>query len=306
MVEVLLEKMKAKPDCTKQRFGMLTVLGKGEWRRTSDGRNRQLWLLQCDCGTIIERPRGNFDRFSYQRASCGCARRLGLIDNKRRPQNISGQKFGNLTAIALTGKKDSSRKPTWRFQCDCGNLREMSLSDIRRHEREGIRINCGDPLLHLDRWLRYPPTPNPYPQDAGELLVKYLDLTKLDYKQIDTEVEDEKLNRLIRAAWIIAYRRSLGEIISQLHEERIIKKYLRYCSIIVFWKRKVEEYGGLMYDGERNKKQIGFKMTDITSNVYPGLESQENFVDLTSSNYPVIETQEINCISMKKLRFKRR
>lgn len=281
----------AKPDCTGQRFGRLTVLGKGSrasYKKSSKISYCYLWKLQCDCGKIIELRRGDFDRKGRTQQSCGCLKASGY-DNNRRPLNITGQRFGSLVAIVLTGKKDTNNKPTWLFQCDCGNNSEMSLSDIRRREYNSIRINCCDRERHPDRWLVYPPTPSPYPKEAGELLIKYLSLSRLNYQQIDSAVEDEKRDRLLRATWIITYRRWQGEQISELHESRIIRKYLRYCSVDVFWKRKLEEQGGLLYDVSCKKKEIGNTMTNITSH-----------------DYPVIETQGIKRIPIKKLKFKRR
>lgn len=284
--------VKAKPDCTGVRFGMLAVIGKGSrvlYKKSNRKATYQyLWLLQCDCGKKIELRRGDFDRKNGGQVSCGCKRKSGLVDNNRRPHNIAGQRFGTLTAIALTGKKDTGGKPTWKMQCDCEGICEMSLSTIRRYEYEGIRINCGDRSKHLDKWLAYPPTPSPYPKEAGELLTKYLPLTFLHYQQIDSEIEDEKRDRLLRAAWIITYRRSCDEEISQLHESRIIKKHLRYCSIDVFWRRKLEAQGGLLYDGSCKKRESGDTMTN-----------------LTSRDYPVIETQGIKSMPGKKFKFKR-
>ncbi len=83
-----------------------------------------------------------------------------------------------------------------------------------------------------------------------------------------------KRDRLIRAAWIITYRRSQGETISEVYENQFIKKHLRYSSIKVFWQRKLESHGGFLYDVSRNKKTIGDKMTDAISFDYPALETQ--------------------------------
>lgn len=272
-----------KPDCTLQRFGRLRVVGKSR----PHPKYGHLWVLRCDCGTVLELPRSSFDKQMGQ-VSCGCKRRLGMVDNKRRPHNITGQKFGALTAIALTGKRDKNNKPTWLFQCDCGSSREMSLSCIRGHQSSSRRINCGVKANHPERWLHYPPAPIPYPKDAAQILIKYLPYTELTYFQVDSALEDEKRDRLLRAAWIVTYRRSQGEDISDLHEKRIILKHLRYCSIDVFWRRKLESMGGLIYDRSGKKKHIGITMTNITS-----------------SDYPAIETQGINRIPTKRMKFKR-
>jgi hypothetical protein len=267
------------PDCTGQRYGRLLVLGKGS-KRPYKNTFRQLWKLQCDCGKIIERPRGDFE--NKGQVSCGCKRKLGLVDNKRRPKDITGQKFGNLTAIKLTGNKVGG-KPTWLLHCNCGGTREMSLTRLSR----GNKLNCGDAIHFPGSW--YPPTPKPYPQEAGEILKKYLHLTELQYDCVDSEVEDEKRDRLIRAAWIITYRRQQGENISDLHESKIIRKHLRYCSIDVFWRRKIKSHGGLVYTVNGSKKEIGGTMTDAISN-----------------DYPAIKTQGINIMPALRVKFSRR
>jgi hypothetical protein len=266
---LLMSANRRKPDCTGQKFGLLVVLGKGD-RVPDRGSFRQLWRLQCDCGRVIEKPRGDFEY--NKQISCGCARGLGLVDNKRRPMDITGERFGTLTAVNLTGKKVND-KPTWLLRCDCGNVREMSLTMIRHYEYYGTRINCRSRSKHIDICLTYPVTPSPYPQEAGELLIKYLHLTELNYQKIDAAVEDEKRDRLIRAAWILTYRRSLGEEISELHEARYMRKSLLYCSINVFWKRKIEQHGGFLYTVTGSKKQIGDVMTNATSNDYPVIET---------------------------------
>ena len=182
-------KNRALPDITGKRFGRLIVLGKGKKKLDNLGCYRQYWRMQCDCGNIVEIERGSVEKKGQ--ISCGCARKLGLINNNRYPIDITNKKFGNITIIALSGKKDYGNKPTWISQCDCGNICEKSLSDIRRRENANIRINCGDPIKHPEKGLWYPITPNLYPKEAGKLLIKYLYLTELNYKKIDSQVEDE-------------------------------------------------------------------------------------------------------------------
>jgi hypothetical protein len=276
---------KEKPDCTGERFGQLIVLGKGSRHPKS---NIQLWKVKCDCGVIFEIPRGYFELNGQ--VSCGCKKRSGYAT--RLPFDITGQRFGKLTAIALIGKKDKNGKPVWALQCDCGNTCELSLTVLRGKERDNLRINCGDRSQHKDIGFHYPESPIPYPQDATDIVSKYLHLTNLNHQFVDSAVEDNRLENLLRAAWIIAYRRRQGENISESHEFRYVKKWLHYCSVNVFWRRKLEEHGGFLYTETGKKKQIGDVMTDSIS-----------------LDYPVIETLGINYISAKptekKLRFRR-
>ncbi len=287
----MFEKMKAKPDCTGQKFGMLVVLGKGS-KRFQPRRNsyQQLWRLQCECGVVVELPRGNFDdsnNRTRRQKSCGCLKKSGY-DNKRRPKDITGQKFGSLTAIKLTGKK-VNRKPTWLLKCDCGNTRELSISNIKAILNSSSRLNCANQSSHPDRYFVYPLAPTPYPKEAGDLVIKYLHLTESPLrKKLDSEVEDDKRDRLLRAAWILTYRRWQGEEISELYEKHFIRKHLRYSSIRIFWQRKLESEGGLMYDRSGKKRERGSTMANITSD-----------------NYPVLETQGTNMLPTKRLKFKR-
>jgi hypothetical protein len=271
---------RAKPDCTGLIFGRLTVIGKGASIPDKRNFNRQLWQLRCECGKVIEIPRSSFE--DKGQISCGCARKLGLIDNKRRPTEITGQKFGNLTATKLTGNKDNHNQPTWLLRCDCGNTCELSLKRLNQKQKYCLWVNCGDRSKHPEIYCWYPPTPNPYPKEAGELLIKYLHLTELPYPKIDSAVEDELRDRLIRTAWTITYRRQQGEEISERHESLTIRKTLFYCSITVFWRRKLEVHGGLLYDSYNNKKEIGKAMTNVTSPDYPEIETQG--INLISTN----------------------
>lgn len=291
-----IERNKARslPDLTGKRFGRLVVLGKGRQKPDNRGSYIQLWQMQCDCGRVVEIQRSSVE--TKGQISCGCARSLGLIDNKRRPIDIAGQRFGSLEAIALTGKKDKYNQPTWELQCDCGNTCEFSLKRLTHKQRMCLWINCGSRLRHPEIYCWYPPIPNSYPKEAGELLKKYLPLTELPYKQIDAAVEDLKRDRLLRAAWILTYRRSGGEYISELHEYRFIKKYLRYCSIDVFWQRKLELNGGFLYNTDGKKKSIGDAMTNVTTLDYPELE-----LDLRGKNILSINSFK----SAVRLKFKR-
>jgi len=269
---IALSQTRAKPNCVEQRFGFLTVIGKAEIIQNESGRSRGLWLLQCDCGQVIKLPRGDFDRVGRGQRSCGCQKHIG----GRKPWDIAKQRFGSLVAVALTGRKYQG-KPTWLLQCDCGGSSERSLSSLD----QGWKLNCGAAAHLPGAW--YPPAPSPYPSEAGALVVKYLHLTRVSCAQVNAAVEDWKRERLERVAWIVTYRRHQGEVISEMHESRYIQKCLRYASMSVHRRRKLERDGGLSFTSDNKAIRIGSVMTDSTS-----------------QNEPVIETQAENVLSMVK------
>lgn len=185
----------------------------------------QLWLLRCICGEVIELKRGSFD--GGKQISCGCIRGTPLMKATKKPHDITGKRFGELTAIALTGNKINS-KPTWLFKCNCGEKAEFSLSAILQKKRNNKRINCGN--HEWGCW--YPSMPIPIPLEVSNLMQKYLNLCEtVKYKQIKQHVQDEKRDRLMRVCWIVVYKRNNGEQISLKHEENFVKKYLRFAPI---------------------------------------------------------------------------
>jgi hypothetical protein len=219
----------AKPDCTGQRFGMLVVVGRGnlKYRTVNSLSQSRTWRLLCDCGNEIELVRGDFDRVKNGQKSCGCLgrNRKNMVDNKRRPVDKTGHRFGALVVIEMLPYIRENNASVWRCQCDCGNL--VNFNAKRLHI--GYRLNCGDKQHLPGSW--YPPTPSPFPEAAGEIVVKYLSAVNAKYRteNINVEIEDERMERLIRAAWIITYRREQGENLSELFERRYIYKYLRFA-----------------------------------------------------------------------------
>jgi len=78
---------------------------------------------------------------------CRQAGKLGLTKNKKRGYyklEISGKKFGRLTAIRETGKKIDGCFE-WLFLCDCGNEIRRKASLVSG----GFVMSCG--CLHRDR-----------------------------------------------------------------------------------------------------------------------------------------------------------
>ena len=47
-------------------------------------------------------------------------------------KDISGQKFGRLTALEIDVEKTKTHSSTyWKCQCDCGNIKSISLKRLR-------------------------------------------------------------------------------------------------------------------------------------------------------------------------------
>jgi hypothetical protein len=117
-------------DRTGQRFGkFVAICATGE--KTFNGRH--LWLCRCDCGREEIRD----VTIMLQRIKRGgepCCRVCFL---SKQAVDISGQRFGKLIAIEYAGPSPNGN--IWRFRCDCGEVIERPLANIRTTTRqEGI------------------------------------------------------------------------------------------------------------------------------------------------------------------------
>ena len=56
------------------------------------------------------------------------------------PLDVTGEEYGKLTAVAYL--RSEKRKRIWQFRCECGNIIERRLADVRRGDRKTIR-SCG-------------------------------------------------------------------------------------------------------------------------------------------------------------------
>lgn len=109
-----------------KKIGRLTV-------QSRDSNKSGYFLCDCDCGTRLKSING----FSLKKGltlSCGCYNREVA---KSRMNDISGQKFGLLTAIR---RDDSKEKSYWLCNCNCGNT-EVSIATYDLVH--GKRVDCG-------------------------------------------------------------------------------------------------------------------------------------------------------------------
>lgn len=111
-------------DLTGQRFGKLTVLQKSEKRLS----NKLCWECICDCGNTIT-VRGECLRSGHTK-TCGCS---------KAPRNLIGKKFGELTVIKDTPKRNNSGEIIWECKCSCGNITYIPTSRLTG----GFYISCG-------------------------------------------------------------------------------------------------------------------------------------------------------------------
>lgn len=121
-------------------FGRLTVL---QVLTEKDNDNRRLCLVQCSCEKHTIFKVSTHKLLNSNTKSCGCLQREWAIKkNKQGAIDITGQKFGLLTAVKDTGIP-SSNGHIWLFDCDCGNKNvPIALGNVHRNTRVGT-LSCG-------------------------------------------------------------------------------------------------------------------------------------------------------------------
>ncbi len=102
-------------------FGDLTVT---EAAPPPPGGTGSWWRCVCSCGNTYLCP-GTL-LVTGRRTHCGCKSSRGA-----EAVDIRGQRFGMLTALEHTQKRDRKGYVIWRCQCDCGNIVERSVNDLK-------------------------------------------------------------------------------------------------------------------------------------------------------------------------------
>lgn len=129
--------MSAPVDIRGQKFGELTAIEPTDKRRGS----YIIWRCRCSCGKEVFATAK--DLRAGNTKSCGHILRA----------NITGQRFGRLTAIEPTDRIVRSGV-VWRCICDCGNETFVTVKDLRsgntkscgclNHERRPLPANFVD------------------------------------------------------------------------------------------------------------------------------------------------------------------
>lgn len=100
-------------DLTGMRFGSLTVLGR---------KNNRTWFCRCDCGREMTRDAARLHGPSTPKCKyCKAADRR---------MDLTGKKFGRLTAIEIDKDKNERKRVYWQCKCDCGNFVSVISSQL--------------------------------------------------------------------------------------------------------------------------------------------------------------------------------
>lgn len=116
-------------DITDQRFGKLVA-------KKFVGKSKSgvaLWDCVCDCG--------NHKIVSVNNLKCGDTKSCGCIFSEREGIDIKCKKFGRLTVLKPTEKRDSKGSVVWECSCNCGNPDHVYVSV--RCLNSGAVTSCG-------------------------------------------------------------------------------------------------------------------------------------------------------------------
>ena len=91
------------------------------------------WVCRCSCGKVTSVQTHHL--LSGHTKSCGC---LGRSAGARNALDLTGQRFGRLTALEPTEKRRKT-SVIWRCRCDCGKIVECETEELTR----GSVKSCG-------------------------------------------------------------------------------------------------------------------------------------------------------------------
>lgn len=115
-----------KKDIAGQRSGRVVAIEPTDKKR----RGATLWRCQCDCGKEILLEPYKITNGIVQ--SCGCIR------TEKKIKDLTGQRFGKLTALYRTNEQKNSSY-IWVCQCDCGKETKVSSNALL----SGNSRSCG-------------------------------------------------------------------------------------------------------------------------------------------------------------------
>lgn len=124
-------------DLTNQIFGDLTVLQQSR----VDNQRKAWWLCKCKCGNTRE-VMGTELRSGNVTACFDCTQK-NIKYKLKTYEKIKNKKFGKLTAIEPTDKRDNGGHILWKCLCDCGAECLVSSNSLLTHNT--MSCGCGSP-----------------------------------------------------------------------------------------------------------------------------------------------------------------
>ena len=116
-----------------QVFHRLTVISKDV--EASKKHGRSYWLCQCECGK--QKVIAGLSLKNGATKSCGCLRNERVFNAVAK--NEIGNHYGKLTVLSMDEERDPFGRIKWLCQCECGNIKSISGSDLR----SGNTQSCG-------------------------------------------------------------------------------------------------------------------------------------------------------------------
>lgn len=120
-------------DLTGQTFGDLTVL----CQQGTTNNRQAIWLCKCKCGK--ERAALGYELKNGSVSACFECTKQNIIYKLPTYKKIHNQKFGKLTALNPTDKRDNGGHILWECQCDCGNRVYVSSNSLLTYNT----LSCG-------------------------------------------------------------------------------------------------------------------------------------------------------------------
>ena len=116
-----------------KKFGRLTVINRAETDKKG-----VWWNCQCECGNIKQIRTDHLKKGDT--VSCGCKSKETLIkyNQEIKANNLLGQKFGKLTVIEKTDKRNSGAI-VWKCKCECGKITYVRSTSLK----SGDVKSCG-------------------------------------------------------------------------------------------------------------------------------------------------------------------
>lgn len=116
-------------DLTGKTYGKLKVLERDNDYVTPKGNHYVMWKCECKCeNKTIVSVRGDYLK-NGNTTSCGCVKRESIHKKQRNSIDITGEKFGLLTAkyYVRSGKQGT----IWHCECECGGSVDTYVGNLR-------------------------------------------------------------------------------------------------------------------------------------------------------------------------------